>query len=208
MKGVSPEEIAVSTAVRNKLYNFDEFCVLVPDGQKADLIQGVIYVASPDNLDASRLFTWLITLMYSFVQPKRLGQVYGSRAAFRLGPHDSPEPDIAFVRLNRLHLRRRGYFAGRPDLALEIVSPDSVERDYRSKRLQYQEAGVLEYWIVDEIKKKVTLLRLDRHGVYREIRLRKGLLHSEVLTGFWLRPEWLWQDPLPIVTDVLAEING
>ena len=39
---------------------FEDFCFLVKDGQKADLIDGVIYMASPDNLDANRLSKWLI----------------------------------------------------------------------------------------------------------------------------------------------------
>jgi Uma2 family endonuclease len=198
----------MSVAVRSRIYDFDDFCALIPDGQKADLIEGVIYVASPDNLDANLLFTWLISLLFSFVQTKGLGRVYGSRAAFRLGPFDSPEPDIAFVRSARLRFCRRGYFEGHPDLAIEIVSPDSVERDYQKKRLQYQKARVPEYLIIDEIKKTVTFLRLNRQGMYREVRPRSGVLHGEVLTGFWFRPEWLWQERLPMVSDVLAEILG
>ena len=62
-------------------------------------------------------------------------------------------------------------------------------------------------WIVDEMEKKVTLLRLTR-GKYRAVRLRKGELHSQVLHGFWLRPDWLWQDPLPDLLETAQKVLG
>jgi Uma2 family endonuclease len=187
-------------------YTFDDFCVLVKEDQKADLIDGVIYMASPENLDANDRFMWLGFLMNGFAGKTDQGKVYGSRVAFRLGDVGGPEPDLAFVKKDRLHLRRRGFFQGPPDLAVEIVSPDSIERDYELKRAQYEAAGVSEYWIVDEFERKVTLLRLAANGKYREVKARKGELHSVVLRGFWLRPEWLWQEPLPLHLDILQEL--
>jgi Uma2 family endonuclease len=196
----------MNVSTRTPALTFDDFCLLVKDGQKADLINGVIYMASPDNTDANDLFVWLLRLLGDFVEEKDLGKVYGSRVAFRLGEGDGPEPDIAYVRKERLHLVQRGYVDGPPDLAIEIVSPESVERDYEDKRTQYQQAGVAEYWIIDEMEQKVTLLRLGRGRRYREVRPRSGELHSQVVPGFWLRPEWLWQDPRPRKTEVLTQL--
>jgi Uma2 family endonuclease len=198
----------MGTGTRAKGYSFEDFCLLVKDGQKADLIDGVIYMASPDNNDANRLCVWLLTLMEMFVGEKELGDMLVNRAAFRLDDANSPEPDIAFVRKDRLHLVQRGFTDGPPDLAVEIVSPESVERDYEKKRRQYQEAGVPEYWIVDEIEETVTLLRLAANRQYREVRPRKGVLTSEAMPGFWLRTEWLWQQPRPkknAILDVLLK---
>jgi Uma2 family endonuclease len=197
-------EATVGAERRTKGYSFDDFCALVKDGEKADLIGGVIYMASPDNMDANDLFVWLLRLLADIVEIKDLGKVNGSRAAYRVNQANSPEPDVAFIRRGRTNLVRRGFVNGPPDLAIEIVSPDSVERDYETKRDLYQDAGVQEYWIVDEVEHKVTLLRLAANGKYREVRSRRGELHSRVVPGFWLRPEWLWQRPLPKKTDVLA----
>jgi Uma2 family endonuclease len=196
----------MGATVRNLDYTFDEFCAVIPNGQKADLIDGVIYMASPDNTQAGELFMWFGGIVDFYVDERDLGKVYGLRIAFRLDDTNSPEPDIAFVRKDRLRLLRRGYFAGAPDLAVEIVSPDSVDRDYVTKRALYQEAGVREYWIIDPLQQKVTWLRLDAKGKYREVRPRKGELHSQVLPGFWLRPEWLWQEPLPKKMEILQQI--
>lgn len=194
------------TATKAHRYTFDDFCVLVKDGQKADLIDGVIYMASPDNFDANQLFMWLGFLLNGVVGKTGEGNIYGSRAAFRLAEHESPEPDLAFVRTERLDLVHRGFFDGPPDLAIEIVSPESVERDYDDKRQQYENAGVAEYWIIDELQQTITLLRLGKNGKYREVKTRNGELHSAVLKGFWLRPEWLWQKPLPSHLTLLQQL--
>src|SRR5262249_48495267 len=59
-------ERAMSAASRIKnrsgVFTFDDFCLLVKDGQKADLIDGVIYMASPDNTEAADLNVWLCRL--------------------------------------------------------------------------------------------------------------------------------------------------
>jgi Uma2 family endonuclease len=198
----------MATVSTSKPLTFEDFCALVPDGQKADLIDGVIYMASPDNTDANLLNSWLCALLFLFVQGKKLGRIYISRVAFRLDEHNAPEPDIGFVSTARLDAVKRGRVEGGPDLAVEIISPDSEERDYGAKRVKYERAGVREYWIIDEDKQKVTLLRLDAKGKYRQARPQKGILHSKVLPGFWLRPEWLWQAPLPEVEQVLKEIRA
>lgn len=187
-------------------YTFDDFCRIIKDGEKGDLINGVIYMSSPDNTDANKLNVWLLTLFDLYVEDRQLGEVFVSRVAFRLEESHGPEPDIAFVRTDRLHLVESGFVEGAPDLALEIVSPDSVERDYVLKREQYRQAGVPEYWIVDEMQECVTLLRRNAAGAYREVKPRNGVLYSQALPGFWLRPAWLWQQPRPKKIDVLAEI--
>jgi Uma2 family endonuclease len=179
---------------------------MIREDQKADLIDGVIYMASPENTDANDLFMWLGGLMRYFAAYRDLGKVYGSRVALRLDEKNAPEPDIAFVRKEHLHQVERGGIEGTSDLAVEIVSPDSVERDYDTKRRQYERFGIPEYWIVDEELRKVTILRLGRNGKYREVKPHKGELRSEVLEGFWLRLEWLWQEPRRAEFEVLQEI--
>jgi Uma2 family endonuclease len=186
-------------------YTYTDFCALVREDQEADLLDGVIYMASPENTDANELFMWLSGLMHDFAEVKDLGKVYGSRVACRLDDRNAPEPDIVFIGNDRLHQVHRGGIEGAGDLAVEIVSPDSVERDYETKREKYEKAGFREYWIIDEHEQSVLLLRLTRRGKYREVRPKRGVLTSEVLKGFWLRPEWLWP-PRPKKTQTLATI--
>lgn len=54
-----------------------------------------------------------------------------------------------------------------PLLIVEVVSPDSVNRDYRYKRSEYAALGIPEYWIVDPGENKFTVLLLEE-GFYEE----------------------------------------
>lgn len=196
----------MKTATIADPYTFEDFCALMKADDKADLIEGVIYMTSPENTQANKLFGWLFGLMKFFVESTDAGELFGSRVALRLDDRNGPEPDIAFVRKARLHFVKRGHIAGPADLTMEIVSPDSIERDYYKKRRQYERARVREYWIVDPLREKVALLRLGPGGKYRRVQPRKGELHSRALPGFWIRPEWLWQEPRPKMATILAEL--
>lgn len=91
---------------------------------------------------------------------------------------------------------------------VEIVSPDSVLRDYPDKVAEYAEAGVPEYWIVGPGNEAFTVLVLTG-GVYQTVlEGHEGRFESRVLPGFWLDTAWLWQDLLPLVRDGLRQIGG
>ncbi len=52
-------------------------------------------------------------------------------------------------------------------LIVEVVSPDSIKRDYRYKRSEYGAVEVPEYWIVDPLEQKISVLLLE-DGLYEE----------------------------------------
>lgn len=193
---------------RSGVFTYDDFRARICEDQKADLIDGVIYMASPENTDANELFLWLVMVMNLFNRKQKLGKVYGSRVACRLDDRNAPEPDILFVSAKNLGKVKRGGLAGRPDLAVEIVSPDSVERDYQKKRDLYERFGIPEYWIIDEHEEQVILLRLDSKGKYRQVPSKKGVLKSQVMADFWLDPNWLWQRPFSDELEVLQQLLG
>jgi Uma2 family endonuclease len=196
-----------STKVVDDLVTVEDFYALVSNGQKADLLDGVIYMASPDSIRSNKLTRFVCTLMTVYSAAKRLGgEVFVNRVAYRLSKRTAPEPDVGYVGPERAHLIRRGDVRGGPDVAVEIVSRDSIDRDYRIKLRKYQRAGVQEYWIIDPIQKKVTFLRLH-NGRYRRVTLEgRNIFRSEVLPGFWLDRRWLLTQALPNEYDCLQAI--
>lgn len=189
------------------LVTFDEFCQLVPDGQKADLIDGVIYMASPDMRRSDKITKFVDHLLGGFVDARQTGgEVFGSRFAFKITEIRAPEPDVAYVRPDRLHLVEERCMNGGPDIAVEVVARDSRTRDYGEKRQLYQDAGVTEYWIIDPIQERVEFLRLSDAG-YSITRLEDNRIYrSEALPGFWLNIDWLLEYPLPNAYQCLHEI--
>ena len=197
-----------TAASKTRIYTFDDFCTLVKGGQKGDLIDGVIYVASPDNLQANDLNGWLYSLIRLFVSEFELGRVFVSRVACKLDEHNAPEPDIVFVSKKRTRHLRSSRIDGPPDLAVEIVSPDSVERDYNTKREQYERFGVKEYWIINEIDNTALFLQRKADGRFHEVKPRLGIYRSKVLKDFWLRTRWLWRETRPKEAQAFSEITA
>lgn len=195
------------TRTRPGSCSFADFLELIQEDQKADLIDGVMYVASPENVEDNDLVGWLSAVLRPFVERRCPGKLTVNKVAYRLGDATAPEPDLAYVRKNRLGLVRKNYVAGAPDLAIEVVSPDSVERDYESKRNRYEQAGVEEYWIVDPDEQKAVFL-IRAAGGFCEAELEGPIYSSRVLGGLRLDTRWLWQRPLPdtyeTVTAILA----
>jgi Uma2 family endonuclease len=162
-------------------------------------------MASPENTDHNLVVLWLGGILNLVVGRKRLGRVTINKVAYRLSERTAPEPDLAFVRADRLDLVRRGYVDGAPDLAVEFVSPESVERDYEDKRRLYEEAGVQEYWIIDLDESRATFL-VRRGDRFVEAPLKGSVFHSSVVPGFVLDTTWLWQNPLPDMLLIVQEI--
>jgi Uma2 family endonuclease len=199
-----------SVAPRTGRYTFDDFLLLVNEDQKADLLDGVIYMASPESIDDNKLGGWLYSLMSLYVEQLDLGEVYYTKIAFRITQKRGPEPDVAFVAKRRLHLVKKGFVKGPPDIAVEIVSPDSVVRDYEIKRGIYERAGVREYWIIDPDDNRATFLRRQR-GKFREVELDGTVFHSRALPGFKIDARWLLTKRRPsalaVLQDLLAQQN-
>lgn len=186
---------------------FTEFIELIPEDQKADLLEGVIHVASPESSDDNDLLLWLGTILRPFIEQRRLGRLTINKVAYRLSDRSAPEPDLGFVASDRLECIKPGYVDGPPDLAVEIVSPESADRDYETKRARYEAHGVREYWIIDPLEHATTFL-IREGDTFVERPPHDHIYESRVLPGFSLDVRWLWQRPLPPTMPIVKRLLG
>ena len=196
-----------AASITDDLVRYDTFRAIVGDGQKADLIDGVIYMASPDSKINNTLNGFLFKLISGYSEAKDIdGFVFFSRYACRISDIRAPEPDVGYVRPENAERVHENEMDGGPDIAVEIVSRDSVQRDYGEKRDLYEAAGVEEYWIVDPRQKRVEFLRLKK-GRYELVALDQNrIFKSSVIPGFWLDVNWLLSRPIPKAFHCLEEI--
>jgi Uma2 family endonuclease len=97
------------------------------------------------------------------------------------------------------------YLDGPADIAIEVVSVDSLVRDRRDKFLEYQAGGVREYWLIDEYNEEARFYFLGADGQYQESALSgDGVFSSNVLPGLHLSVERLWRDPFASFRENLA----
>jgi len=164
----------------------------------AEWVDGRV-VPLPQIDDAhARTFNTLFSTMAVFVAEKRAGAVSAAPRQVRFEKLKTRRlPDISYIARRRRTISKKYAIDGAPDIILEIVSRLGMALDWREKYIEYEKAGVREYWIVDPISRCVELNAL-RAGKYHVIAQSSGKLHSTVLRGFFLRPEWLWKDVKPL----------
>ena len=126
----------------------------LPDGQRAELIDGQIYDMAPPSPFHQELVMELSATLRDYIK-KNSGscKVYPAPFAVFLNQddHNYVEPDISVI-CDPNRINEKGC-NGAPDFIIEIVSPSSQRMDYLTKLFKYRTAGVREYWIVDPMRK-------------------------------------------------------
>ena len=137
--------------LKEETYTIDDIYAL-PDGERAELIDGHMYMMAPPSRKHQRISTRLVSYIE---EHKGKCEVYAAPFAVYLDERSNTyvEPDISVI-CDPDKLDDRGC-KGAPDWIIEIVSPASKKMDYLLKLLKYRFAGVKEYWIVDPEKNRV-----------------------------------------------------
>ena len=129
------------------------------------------------------VLSFLHVLFRAWLKP-RGGVVMFSGLRMRIREGKYREPDLLLLR-ERSDPRNQDRFWLGADLVAEVVSPDDPDRDLVEKRLDYAEAGIPEYWIVDLRDETITVLVLEGSAyVEHEVQSRGGTATSPSLAGF------------------------
>jgi Uma2 family endonuclease len=185
----------------------EEFVAWVDEHTRAEWVDGEVTIMSPVSFRHNDLQTWLVAILRILCDIKDVGAVGGPEFFVRLDDKQRRVPDIYFLAKSRSKLIRPTYLDGAPDAIIEVVSPESVARDYREKYHDYAAAGVREYWIIDPASEVLEANALNAKATYRRIPKVRGKVVSAVVPGFYLRTDWLWRKPLPSVVDVAREFG-
>jgi Uma2 family endonuclease len=187
---------------------YEDFLVQYAD-TRAEWVDGDIIMVSPASTQHQRILRFLINLLGPYVESRDLGEVLTAPFQMKLDKTRSGrEPDLLYVASSHLDRLKDTYLDGPADMVVEIISKESVKRDRDEKFNEYETAGVSEYWLIDPISEEAEFYRIDADNhYYLVLPDDKGIYHSEVVRGFWLRVSWLWHEPLPPVLDILRELN-
>jgi Uma2 family endonuclease len=143
-------------------WTYEDWLQLPDDGYRYEVIDGVLYMTPPPRILHQRVSLGLVRKLADFVEEHNLGQVLFAPVGVRLPNQPVPfQPDILFIRKERLDIIGEEYVEGAPDLVMEILSPGNWLYDRREKKQVYQEGGVAEYWIVDPRTKTIEVYRLE-----------------------------------------------
>ena len=147
--------------LKNGTYTTD-YIYSLPEGQRAELIDGAVYNMAPPGSIHQELSWELSAEIRNYIKAKGgKCKAFAAPYAVFLENNDTTyvEPDISVI-CDKSKLDEHGC-NGAPDWIIEIVSPSSRRMDYFTKLIKYRIAGVREYWIVDPAKERTTIYQYD-----------------------------------------------
>lgn len=175
----------MSTSTPEKLVTGADLLAMGPDFH-GELVRGRLIEIAPASWGHGSSGSEALLLIGPFVKRRNLGLVFTAETGFCLtrDPDTIRAPDVAFVRAERIPTTgdRSGFFAGPPDLAVEIVSPNDRFAEIVEKVNDYLKAGTLEVWVIDPRKRAITVHVAD--ALPRVLGEGETLADSRALPGF------------------------
>lgn len=141
---------------KEQRYTIDDIYNL-PDGQRAELVDGRMYMMAPPSTTHQKLSGEIFTDINSYIRSKKGPcKVFAAPFAVFLDNDETyVEPDISVI-CDDDKIDNKGCH-GAPDWIVEIVSPSSKRMDYYIKLTTYRLAGVREYWVIDPQKESIVV---------------------------------------------------
>lgn len=189
-------------------YEFERRYNANPNQKKAELIEGVVYMAAALRFRSHGqphgwIMTWLGT--YEAMTP---GVAVGVEPTVRLDIDNEPQPDAVLLIKpeagGQAQLSDDDYIEGAPELIVEIAA-SSVAIDLHAKKQAYRRNGVKEYIVWQVLDQKISWFYLEK-GEYLDLAADSdGILQSRVFPGLWLAGADLLAGNMQRVLAVLQE---
>ena len=154
------------------------------DNLRREIIDGELFV-TPSPVPRHQAVVVELASALLLYQKQHGGQVYPAPMDVFFSDTNVLEPDVLFLRAERLPGTDAQKVVAVPDLVVEVSSPSTRRRDLSLKKDLYERFGVAEYWFVDIEAERVEAYRL-REGRYGppEILRAGAVLTSPVLPDF------------------------
>ncbi len=169
-------------------YTIEDIYAL-PEGQRAELIDGRMYMMAPPNFIHQKLVMELSSVIHQYIK-KHKGDCEIVPAPFAVfldkDDHNYVEPDISVI-CDKNKLTDKGC-NGAPDWIIEIVSPGTARIDYGIKLFKYRSAEVKEYWIINPLNRTVNVYDFEHGETTGQYRFDESI-PSCIYNGFIIQIE-------------------
>jgi len=128
---------------------YHEYALLPQDRNRYEVLDGELYMTPSPSYQHQIVVIELASILREHVSRQGLGRVLTAPMDVVLSETNIVQPDVLFLRTDRLPPRDAKNVRVSPDLIVEVISPASVEQDRESKKAVYARHGVAHYWIID-----------------------------------------------------------
>jgi Uma2 family endonuclease len=153
-----------------KSYSFEDYCCYNDNtDNRYELVDGQLKIMTPPSFRHLLIADKLRAILNDAIAVQQLPLFCLPEMGVRTGWRKSRIVDLVVVSRHQVleSLEESAICAIPPLLAIEIVSPESIQRDYRYRRSEYAALEIPEYWIVDPLLQKITVLTFNE-GLYDE----------------------------------------
>jgi Uma2 family endonuclease len=156
-----------------------------------ELVRGKLILMNPPTVRHLLIAKFIERLLDDEINRLERPWVALREAGVQTESDSSRLPDVCVVTQQQVAelMDQSAVFRVPAQLAVEIVSPSSVKRDYEEKPLEYANKGIREYWIVDPIESKVTVFQLVNGRYQERVFTGSQLIVSQVFSELTLRAQ-------------------
>ncbi|MBD2195223.1 MULTISPECIES: Uma2 family endonuclease [Calothrix] len=149
---------------------------------RMELVKGNVIVMSPSGYESDEVAATMVSQLYNWVKPRKLGRITASSAGFRLPNSDLRAPDASFVLAERLRRSPKTFAQLAPDLIVEVKSPSDNLEDIRAKIQEFLSLGTTVGILLNPDEQVVEVYNVGKEVI---------VLHNgDVLTVPELLPGW------------------
>ena len=180
-------ELTRPKAKAQRHWTYDEMVAELPETNRPiELWNGEIIMSPAPHPNHQRIVGKFYRVLQEFVEKRELGEVLVSPCDVLLTQKRVVQPDVLFISKARSGIVKN-YIDGVPDLAMEVISETSWQRDRIQKKALYEQFGLLEYWIIDPDSETIEVFALIK-GVFQLHSRAVGaqIAKSKLLSGFSL----------------------
>jgi Uma2 family endonuclease len=177
-------------------------------------LDGTVIKMSPVHDRHDKITRYLSYLLGAYLEQKPIGELRQEPFVMRYMFEEDEEtkrrdrePDMQIILGKNRENLMPTYMNGAADIVVEVVSPESQQRDYAEKLYEYEKAGVQEYWIIDPLKKEARFYRLNEKQAF-VLQEAEDIYHSELLPKLIVDIPTFWQDPAPGPAAVVKAIEA
>jgi Uma2 family endonuclease len=178
-------------------------------GERYEWVRGAAVKMTPVSLTHFSLTSYLQKLLETYFVLNPIGTVVGDPFVMRLEKMQAiREPDLQVILKSNPGQLTETAMIGPADICIEVVSLESALRDYGEKFVEYEQAGVREYWIIDPQRHETRFYRLQETKLYASILPDEtGHYHTPLLPRLALHVPTLWLDELPNILQTVQAVK-
>ena len=148
---------------------YSDFRRLPDDGYRYELLDGLLVKEPAPATPHQAVVRRLLDALLHHLDPIQKEGLFIAPIAVVLSATTVVQPDVLYIRLNRLEIVREEAILGAPDVVFEILSSSTRARDLTTKHDLYALHGVDEYWIVDRRERRVYAYQEPMAGRYTNV---------------------------------------